>query len=57
MQPTFIFYIFSFAGGIGMSKDVLQILKSSVTALIKIFLSLKKLHKVFAQICVLNCEF
>lgn len=35
-----------------MSKDVLQILKSSVTALIKIFLSLKKLHKVFAQICV-----
>ena len=27
-----------------MSKDVLQILKSSVTAVIKIFLSLKKLN-------------
>ncbi len=35
-----------------MSKDVLQILKSSVTAVIKIFLSLKKLNKVFAQSCV-----
>lgn len=52
MQPTFIFYIFSFAGGIGMSKDVFQILKNSVTAVIKIFLSLKKLNKVFAQSCV-----
>ena len=41
-----------------MSKDVLQILKSSVTALIKIFLSLKKLHKVFCiNLCVLNYEF